>query len=46
LATEIREAELHDIPALVELLGELFTHERDFMPALRDRAKGFGYFLR
>ncbi len=45
LAAEIREADLHDIPALVELLGELFAQEHDFMPDRDKQAHGLGLIL-
>lgn len=45
LVAEIREADLHDIPALVELLGELFAQERDFMLDRDKQARGLGLIL-
>ena len=45
LSAEIREADLYDIPALVELLGELFAQERDFMPDRDKQARGLALII-
>jgi GNAT superfamily N-acetyltransferase len=45
LPVEIGPASLDDLPALLELLGELFAQERDFTPDAKKQARGLRLIL-